>query len=89
MPGGPFTRDDQWQHAGIVDPFECKRILMCMRSPQFRRELAKFMPTIIEGYGDPNGVVEACRSTTYYDITVPTAPVEWYKTTSTGKTGWI
>jgi parallel beta-helix repeat protein len=30
MPGGPFTRDDQWQHLGSIDPFECKRVVKCI-----------------------------------------------------------
>lgn len=47
-------------------------------------------PKIITGtFPDPNGYVTGIPGSIYFDLTTPSAPVEWVKTTGTGNTGWI
>ena len=44
---------------------------------------------LYKGIGDPNGVVTAPETSLYWDVTDPNAPVQYYKTTASGNTGWI
>ena len=47
-------------------------------------------PSIATGtFADPNGNVVAVPGSIYFDLTTPSAPVQWVKTTGTGNTGWI
>lgn len=47
-------------------------------------------PKIITGtFSDPNGYVDGVPGSIYFDLTTPSTPVEWVKTTGTGNTGWI
>lgn len=40
-------------------------------------------------YSDPNGNVTAVPGSIYFDLSTPTSPVQWIKTTGSGNTGWI
>jgi hypothetical protein len=45
---------------------------------------------ILNGTGDPNGVVEATGPAIYFDRTVPTAPVMYVKSTDgTSNNEWV
>ena len=44
---------------------------------------------LLSGIGSPEGVVTAPEASLYWDVTVPASPVQYYKTTATGNTGWI
>lgn len=44
---------------------------------------------VLSGTGDPNGVVTASTPAIYLDITDPSDPVLWFKTSGTGNTGWV
>ena len=47
-------------------------------------------PSIFTGTTvDPNGSVTAVPGSIYFDLTTPSAPVQWVKTTGSGSTGWI
>ena len=47
-------------------------------------------PKIVTGtYPDPNGYVTSVPGSIYFDLTTPSAPVQWVKTTGSGNTGWI
>lgn len=44
---------------------------------------------VFSGSGDPNGVITASPPAIYYDLTTPSSPIQWIKTTGTGNTGWV
>lgn len=47
-------------------------------------------PTIFTGTStDPNGTISAVPGSIYFDLSAPTSPVQWIKTSGTGNTGWI
>lgn len=43
----------------------------------------------MEGIGDPNGRIDRLKGWIYFDMTTPSAPVQWVKTTDGGNTGWV
>lgn len=46
-------------------------------------------PQIYTGVGDPEGVLAAQSGSIYFDLTNPSAPVQWVKGSGSGNTGWI
>ena len=44
---------------------------------------------IYTGSGDPNGSQTADAGSIYFDISTPSSPVQWIKTTNGSNTGWI
>lgn len=92
--GGPFTRDDQWGHPGLVDRIACTTIMACIKKyPEIVQDLlAKRVPVNLAGLGDPNGKADtyAVGGSTYVDLTNEAAPQLYIKgSRAYSNTGWI
>ena len=78
------------QAAGCRSPWERELIKLALLSRI--SGAGAITPTGIQiytGTGSPEGVQTAIPGSLYFDLTVPSAPIQYIKGSGTGNTGWI